>query len=365
MAEERGKQPRECLHGGLGGASEPAFGQAGSIPPSLNGICVFADCSEGRVEPVFSELLSAAHGIAETTKEPIQALLVAESIAGPLEDLKSMDVDEIYAVETSGVSELGDDSRSAVVAEMLRRVSPSCVLIPANDAGRSLFPRVAVKLNTGLTADCTELIAERRESGYVIRQNKPSFGGNVLVSIVHREGHLPQLMTLREGVCKPHREARKKQEKQPQKPQVRIFQDILVPESVVSLLEVLPRGEEAGDILAADVVVVAGRGALKDGELDALRDLAEKIGGALGGTRPLADEGLIPFENQIGQTGRTIRPEICLSFGVSGAIQHVEGIKDTKLFIAVNNDPNAPIFHAADYGVVADMKEIIKALIEQ
>jgi electron transfer flavoprotein alpha subunit len=217
---------------------------------------------------------------------------------------------------------------------------------------------VAVKLNTGLTADCTELVAERREGGYVIRQNKPSFGDNVLVSIVHREGYLPQLMTLREGVYKPHREAQKKRKKTPE---VQIFQDIPVPESAVSLLEVLPRAE-ASDILAADLVVVAGRGALADGGLDALRKAAEKIGGALGGTRPLADEGLIPFENQIGQTGRTIRPKICLSFGVSGAIQHVEGIRDTKLFIAVNNDPNAPIFYAADYGVTADAKEIAQAL---
>jgi electron transfer flavoprotein alpha subunit len=327
-----------------------------STPPK--GICVFADTFGDRVEPVFGELLSAAHGIAETTKEPIQALLVAKDIAGPLEDLKGMDIDEIYALETGGVSELGDDSRSAVVAEILRRVSPSCVLIPANDAGRSLFPRVAVKLGTGLTADCTELIAERREnghSGYFIRQNKPSFGDNVLVSIVHREGCFPQLMTLREGVYKPHQGKQKKQ------PIVRVFQDIPVPETAVSLLEVLPR-EETGGILAADTVVVAGRGALKDGGLDVLRELAKKMGGALGGTRPLADEGLIPFESQIGQTGRTIRPEICLSFGVSGAIQHVEGIKDTSLFIAVNNDVNAPIFNVADYGAVGDMKEIALAL---
>jgi electron transfer flavoprotein alpha subunit len=324
------------------------------------GICIFTDICGGGVEPVFSELLSAAHRIAETTREPIQALLVAEDMAGPLEELKGMDVDRIYAAEIPGVSELGDDSRSTVVAEMLRRVSPSCVLIPANDAGRSLFPRVAVKLNTGLTADCTELIPERREEGYTIRQNKPSFGGNVLVSIVHRQGALPQLMTVREGVYKPHRGVRGK------KPEVRIFEDIPVPESAVSLLEVLPRQEGGGSFaaLAADVVVVAGRGALNDDGLDVLRELAEKIGGALGGTRPLADEGLIPFENQIGQTGRTIRPEICLSFGVSGAIQHVEGIKDTKLFIAVNNDPNAPIFHAADYGVVADVKEIARALVQ-
>jgi electron transfer flavoprotein alpha subunit len=347
-------------------------------PPELKsgGICVFADTFGGGVEPVFAELLSAARHIAETTGEPVGALLVAEDIAGPLEELKGMDIDRIYAAETRGVSELGDDARSAVTAEILRRVSPSCVLIPANDAGRSLFPRVAVKLNTGLTADCTELAAERRlnaerrEDGYFIRQNKPSFGGNVSVSIVHREGHLPQLITIREGVYKPHRGTRKKE------PGVTVFEDIPVLESAVSLLEVLPCGGGGDDILAADVVVVAGRGALnlknelkneskngEDGGLGALRELAKKIGGVLGGTRPLADEGLIPFENQIGQTGRTIRPEICLSFGVSGAIQHTEGIKDTKLFVAVNNDPNAPIFHAADYGAVSDMKEIVQALL--
>ncbi|MDR1376875.1 MAG: electron transfer flavoprotein subunit alpha/FixB family protein [Synergistaceae bacterium] len=324
------------------------------------GICVFADVfasgNESKVEPVFSELLSAARRIAETTEEPVQALLVAEDIAGPLKELKAMDVDQIYAAETRGISELGDDARSAVAAEMLRLISPSCVLIPANDTGRSLFPRVAVKLNTGLTADCTELIAERRGDGYFIRQNKPSFGDNVLVSIVHREGRLPQLMTIREGVYRPHREAKKKE------PEVRFFKDIYVPESAVSLLEFLP-GEGTGDILGADVVVVAGRGALKDGGLDELRSLTEKIGAVLGGTRPLADDGVIPFEHQIGQTGCTVRPKICLSFGVSGAIQHTEGIKDTKLFIAVNNDPNAPIFHAADYGVVADIKELTYALL--
>jgi electron transfer flavoprotein alpha subunit len=313
--------------------------------------------SGGKVEPVFAELLSAARHIAETTGEPVGALLVAEDIAGPLEELKSMDIDRIYVAETRGIPELGDDARSVVAAEILRRVSPSCVLIPANDAGRSLFPRVAVKLNTGLTADCTELAAERREDGYFIRQNKPSFGGNVSVSIVHREGRLPQLITVREGVYKPHPGTQKK------KPEVQLFEDIPVPESAVSLLEVLPGSGGGDDILAADVLVVAGRGALEDGRLDALREFAKKIGGALGGTRPLADEGLIPFEHQIGQTGRTVRPEICLSFGVSGAIQHTEGIKDTKLFIAVNNDPNAPIFHAADYGAVSDMKEIVHALI--
>jgi electron transfer flavoprotein alpha subunit len=178
-----------------------------------------------------------------------------------------------------------------------------------------------------------------------------------MVGIVHREGRLPQMMTIRQGVYKAQASGPRPA------PEVRVFSDIPVPAPAVSVLETSPQGDASG-MLSADLVVVAGRGALKDGSLDLLRGLAEKTGGALGGTRPLADEGLIPFENQIGQTGRTIRPKICLSFGVSGAIQHVEGIKDTELFVAVNQDPDAPIFGAADYGVVADMKEILRALLK-
>ncbi|MDR1979707.1 MAG: electron transfer flavoprotein subunit alpha/FixB family protein [Synergistaceae bacterium] len=332
------------------------------------GICVFADNADGRIEPVVGELLTAAHRIGEITKEPVQALLIAEDCAGLVEELEDMAFHQIYAVETRGVSAFGDDSRSAVAAEMLRRVAPSCVLIPANDAGRSLFPRVAVKLNAGLTADCTELVVARRGNGeYFIKQNKPSFGDNVMVSIVHKAGRLPQMMTIREGVYETY------QGNSPQggeKPEVRVFQDILAPESAVSLLETLPF-QGSDDMLSSDVVVVAGRGVEKTGKiggksaLEAMGEFARKIGGALGGTRPLADSGLIPFENQIGQTGRVIRPEICLSFGVSGAIQHTDGIKDAKLFIAVNNDRNAPIFNVADYGVVADMEEILRALMER
>ncbi|MDR1875504.1 MAG: electron transfer flavoprotein subunit alpha/FixB family protein [Synergistaceae bacterium] len=329
------------------------------------GVCIFADNADGRIEPVVGELLTAARRIGKITKEPVQALLIAEDCAGLVEELRGMAFHQIYAVETRGVSAFGDDSRSAVVAEMLRRIAPGCVLIPANDAGRSLFPRVAVKLNAGLTADCTELVVAQRENGeYFIKQNKPSFGDNVMVSIVHKAGRLPWMMTVREGVCETCRES------VPDEPEVRFFQDIPVPESAVSLLKTLPF-EGGDDMLSADVVVVAGRGVEKAGKiggksaLEALREFARKIGGALGGTRPLADGGLIPFENQIGQTGRTIRPEICLSFGVSGAIQHTDGIRDAKLFIAVNNDRNAPIFNMADYGVVADMEEILRALMER
>ncbi|MDR1649280.1 MAG: electron transfer flavoprotein subunit alpha/FixB family protein [Synergistaceae bacterium] len=323
------------------------------------GICVFADNRGGRLEPVFLELLAAARRLSEVMEEPVQALLAADGCEPIIEELQSMDVDEIYAVETPGISDLADDSRSAVLADALSRIAPSCVIIPANDAGRSIFPRVAIKLNTGLTADCTDLVAERKDGGgYFIKQNKPSFGDNVMVSIVNRNGSIPQMMTIREGVCKKHDRAPRA------KPVVQVFGDIKAPPSSVSLLEFLPRREDSG-MLAADLVVAAGKGAAKNDGLDVLSELAKKLGGVLGGTRPLAEEGLIPFENQIGQTGRTVRPSVCLSFGASGAIQHTEGIKDAKLFVAVNEDRNAPIFNFADYGVVADAKETAESLLKK
>jgi electron transfer flavoprotein alpha subunit len=323
------------------------------------GICVFVDIFQNKADPVVDELLSVARKISETTEEPVQAVLIADDCDSAIKDLGTRAFDQIYAASSSGISAFSDDSRSAIVAEMLRRIEPSCVIIPANSSGSSLFSRVAVKLHTGLTADCSELTARRRASGeYFILQNKPSFGDNIVVGIVNKEGIYPQMMTVRPGVCVPYGGSAGGA------PQIRIFDDIAVPESAISLMETLPcsSGEE---LVSADVVVVGGRGAVSGGKFDLLRDFAEGIGGVLGGTRPVADEGIVPFENQIGQTGRTVRPRICLSFGVSGAIQHIEGIRDTKLFIAVNRDSDAPIFNSADYGVASDMDEILRLLVEK
>lgn len=325
----------------------------------FTGICVYAENDGKNLDPAVAELVTAARGIAEITGEPVQALLVSDSCAGPAGQLELLGVDEIYAVETTSSPLFKDDAASRVIAEALGRVKPSSVLIPASPEARSLFSRAAVLIGAGLTADCTELKAVRGEngSGYYIKQNKPSFGDNVMVSIITKENAYPQMMTIRPGVyapCVTGVAGRGRTE----------YLDIKMPESKIEVLEITPSEHGGDSVSSAQIVCVAGRGALAGDNLSLLREFTDKIGGALAGTRPLADEGIVPFENQIGQTGKTIRPQICVSFGVSGAIQHTEGIKETKLFIAVNTDENAAIFNIADYGAAADMENILTAAME-
>lgn len=318
------------------------------------GICIFAENYNGKLEPASAELVSAARLIQETTKEEISAVVVAENCDEIIEELKGLGVAKIYVVKTSRDLLLEDDAASQVMADMLKKIDPSSVLIPATPTGRSLFSRVAMKLNCGLTADCTELLVGTKEDGtYYIKQNKPSYGENVFVTIITRDGYYPQMMTVRPGVYTVP-------EKTEGNAEVIYMDEIEVPESKIEVVEVLPQEESTDSILSSEIVVVGGRGALEDDNFEVVKAFADKIGAAIGGTRPMVDTETIPFDHQIGQTGLTIRPKICISLGVSGAIQHTEGIKDTKLFVAINTDENAAIFKVADYGMKADLREVLE-----
>lgn len=320
-----------------------------------NGICVYAESYNGKLEVAAAELVSAAKGLAKTTKEKIQAIVVDKNVEEIAAQLDKLGVDEIYGVKADHDVVLQDDVLSETVAEMLRRIEPSAVLVPATPEGRSVFSRVAIKLHCGMTADCTEVLVGTKEDGsYYIKQNKPSFGENVFVTIVTKEGVYPQMMTIRPGVYTPEEEGTRGNAK------ITYFDDIRLSESAIEVLEELPAENETDSILGAEVVVVGGRGVLEEDNFELLEKFAKKIGGAIGGTRPMVDSEMIPFNHQIGQTGLTIRPKICISFGVSGAIQHTEGIKDTKLYVAVNNDEHAAIFGGADYGIQADLKDILE-----
>lgn len=320
-----------------------------------NGICVYAESYNGELETVAAELVSAAKGLAETTKEKVQAMVLSDHAEELVKELDKLGVDEIYAVKADHDITLQDDAVCAAIAEMLKKIEPSAVLVPATPQGRSIFSRVAMRLGCGMTADCTEVLAAQREDGsFYIKQNKPSYGENVFVTILTKEGIYPQMMTVRPGVyaaCEA---------KESGNANVTFFDDIKIEKSKVEILEELPAENTTDSILGAEVVVVGGRGVLEDDNFELLEKFAEKVGGAIGGTRPMVDSEMIPFNHQIGQTGLTIRPKICISFGVSGAIQHTEGIKDTNLYVAVNTDENAAIFGVADYGIQADLKEILE-----
>ncbi len=323
-----------------------------------NGICVYAESYKGKLEPVAAELVSAAKEIKKTTGEKIQAIVLSEETDGIVAELDRLGVEEIYAVKAGRDCSQQDDAVSRTIAEMLQKINPSSVLIPATPEGRSIFSRVAMKLGCGLTADCTEVLAGKKEAGsYYIKQNKPSFGENVFVTIITRDGCYPQMMTIRPGVYAPQEAEAGGQAK------IEFFDDIRPGDSRIEIIEEAAAENETGSILGAEVVVVGGRGVLEDDNFALLEKFAEKVGGAIGGTRPMVDSEIIPFNHQIGQTGLTIRPKICISFGVSGAIQHTEGIKDTKLFVAVNADEEAAIYGVADYGIAADLKDILECYL--
>lgn len=320
-----------------------------------NGICIYVECDCGKPEPVTAELVTAAEKIRETTGEKICALLLSDEPDEAVSELIRLGVDRVYVIRADRDCTLQDDAVSRALAEAVAKIDPSSVLIPATPEGRSVFSRVAIRLGCGMTADCTELLVGTREDGsHFIKQNKPSFGENVFVTIITREGYSPQMMTVRPGVY---------QAKEPADAgagSVEYLDDVKVGDSRIEVIEALQAENATDSILGAEVVVVGGRGVLEGENFPLLEQFAQKVGAAIGGTRPMVDSEVIPFNHQIGQTGLTIRPKICLSFGVSGAIQHTEGIKDTKLFVAVNTDENAAIFGVADYGIQADLKEVLE-----
>lgn len=323
------------------------------------GICIFAESYNDILDPIVGELVSAALIVKKVTREPVKAILIAKNCTQLIKQLEAFDIDEIYTVETDADCLLKDDVSSNIISEMLKRINPSSILIPASVCGRSIFSRVAAKMNTGLTADCTELIVDKNKSGnFYIKQNKPSYGENIMVSIITRENNYPQMITIRAGAYKPNIKTSNKIAK------VYYFEDITVPKSKVKIISKDLSSSKADSIMSAEIVVVGGRGVLEEETFKLLQKFATEIDATIGGTRPLADAEIIPFENQIGQTGFTIRPKICISMGVSGAIQHTEGIKDVKLYIAINSDKEASIFNFAHYGIVANAKEVLNSILE-
>ncbi|MDR2156907.1 MAG: electron transfer flavoprotein subunit alpha/FixB family protein [Clostridiales Family XIII bacterium] len=323
------------------------------------GICIVAEQEDRRITSAFSELMTAAIGIKRVTEEPIQVVLAGTDCASLLPQFDGYPIDEIYTVDLEEEGTFRDDMLAEIYADTLRRIAPGSVLIPASETCRSVFPRVAWRLKTGLTADCTGLDVEKRADGtWFIRQMKPSFEENSLVYISCKPGIYPQMMTLREGVCEAFAPG-----KTVTPPQVRSERSV-GRDSAIRVIETVSREASEDDMRDAEIVFAAGRGTLDGENFDLLKKVADRLGAAVGGTRPLMDCGLVPFENQIGQTGSTIRPRIVVSFGVSGAIQHTEGIKNTNLFIAVNADGDAPIFGTADYGAVMKMEPVLEHLLK-
>lgn len=322
-----------------------------------SGVWVYAEYRHGRTAPVAFELLGVGRKLADERSVKLAAVLLGSNLAGQAEELIAAGADVVYRVDDPSLAHFTDDAYGNVLTDLIREHKPEIVLAGATAIGRSFIPRVATSLATGLTADCTDL-AIRAEDGALL-QTRPAFGGNIMATIVCPHTR-PQIATVRPMVMKPlARDAARqgaiidvKPAAVRMKSRVRVIESVMEEQDQVNLCE-------------ADVVVAGGRGLDDAKGFAQIRELADVLGGAVAASRAAVDSGWIGYPHQVGQTGKTVAPKLYIACGISGAIQHLVGMQSSETIIAINKDPNAPIFDVATYGVVGDLFEIVPKLTER
>lgn len=312
-------------------------------------LAIYAEITHRGLEPATAELVTAVKALG--TNDEIVLLAVGDKAESYLPELSMQGVDKIYLTELSGISYVQSDLLAEAIAAQLESLKPDAVLLPATKTAREVFSRVAMELGLGMTADCTGLAAEQTEGRTIVHQIKPSFGSQVLVSCDVPKGI--QIVTVRTGSYEAAATGGKPE----------VVKGEYSGESAIEVLDFEP-SEAAASITGADIIVAGGKGAIESGAFEKMKTYAEKIGAAVAGSRPLADNGHLPFEAQIGQSGTVVRPQVIITMGVSGAVQFTEGIKGDPLVIAVNTDPEAAIFSFADYAVVEDMNAVLDELLK-
>ena len=314
-------------------------------------IWVFCEQRDGDIQNVSLELIGVARELAETTKEKVCAMLVGHNITAKASDLIAHGADEVYVVDDACLAHFVTEQYAQAVTHLSRKYEPSVILFGATSIGRDLAPRLSARLKTGLTADCTKL--EMDEEGNLF-MTRPAFGGNLFATIICPD-HRPQMSTVRPGVMK-------KLEADATRVGEVVVENVEWNESkfAVTVLEEVKSEKGEANIEDAKILVSCGRGVKN---LASAHELASKIkGSAVSSSRTLVDIGLMDHERQVGQTGKTVRPEAYLAFGISGAIQHLAGMEESEFIVAVNTDKNAPIFKVANLGIVADAEAVFKNL---
>ena len=313
-------------------------------------IWVFCEQRDGELQNVALELLGVAHELAEKTGEKVGAILLGHKIKNKAADLIAYGADEVHVVDDERLGMFVTEPYTQAITQLAREYTPSVILFGATSIGRDLAPRLSARLKTGLTADCTKLEMDEEGNLYMTR---PAFGGNLFATIICPD-HRPQMSTVRPGVMK-------KLERDDSRTGEVIEETIAWDESkfAVTVLEEVAECQTCGQIENAKLLVSCGRG-VKD--VAPARELALKLGGSVASSRALVDIGVMEHACQVGQTGKTVRPQAYLAFGISGAIQHLAGMEESEFIVAVNTDKNAPIFKVANLGIVADAAAVMKNL---
>jgi electron transfer flavoprotein alpha subunit/NAD-dependent dihydropyrimidine dehydrogenase PreA subunit len=318
------------------------------------GVWVYAEVRGGQMPEVVAELLGQGRRLAEQLGVELGAVVLGHGLDGTAGELFAMGADVVYAADDPRLADFNDDIYCKVLARLIAEYKPEVLLAGATSIGRSMIPRVATAAATGLTADCTGLAIDPDKR--LLLQTRPAFGGNIMATIICPAAR-PQMATVRPRVMK-RGEMR-------QGAQGRLVTVSLNDEeqSLTKVLEVVQSLDENVNLTGAEVVVTGGRGVGGPEGFQLVGQLAEALGGVVGATRGAVDSEWIGHAHQVGQTGRTVAPKLYVALGVSGAVQHLVGMQGSDTIVAVNKDPNAPIFDVAHYGIVGDLFKVAPAML--
>jgi len=316
-------------------------------------IWVYVEYQHGRVLDVSFELINKARELADIKKVNVCVALIGNKVSSEAQKLIAYGADQVYLCENTKLEKYDDEDHTVIMTKLIQEHRPDMLLIGATGVGRSLAPRIAARVKTGLTADCTVLEIDL-ETG-LLMQTRPAFGGNIMATIVC-PNHRPQMASVRQGVLpvgQPNYERLGDiihvDYQNEDKSRIKIIEEMLIP--------------EVETVADTEIVIAVGRGIGEQKNMEYAEKLAKLLGGKVGVSRPLVDLGWSDYKSQIGQTGVSISPKLLIAFGISGAVQHLSGIKGAERIVAVNTDSEAPIFQVAHYKVVGDCVEIMKALI--
>ncbi len=339
-----------------GAISEVAIKSKSSISKyEYRGVLVFAEQREGKLASVSLELLGIGRKLADDLSVNLSAALFGSSEKEAKELIK-WGADTVYHANDPFLDSFNDEPYSLLLYELIIKYKPEIVLAGATAIGRSFIPRVAGRLKAGLTADCTSLDVDKETRNLL--QIRPAFGGNIMATIVCPD-HRPQMATVRPRVMK----------RNIYKPD-KVGEIISIPTQNLKsrtkvLLSINESSENTVNLQDAEVIVSGGRGLGSPDGFNMLRQLAQLLGGTVGASRAAVDEGWIPYRHQVGQTGKTVSPKIYIACGISGAVQHLVGMQSSDIIVAINKNPEAPIFNISTYGIVGDLYEVIPLLIKK
>ncbi|SDJ99710.1 electron transfer flavoprotein subunit alpha/FixB family protein [Natronincola ferrireducens] len=324
---------------------------------NYKGVWVFAEQRDGEIQKVSLELLGKGKELAEVLGVKLTAVLLGDNIKKIANELIYYGADEVILVEDKGLNLYITEPYTKVMTEIINERKPEIILLGATAIGRDLAPRISARIHTGLTADCTSLEIEE-ETNHLL-MTRPAFGGNLLATIICPD-HRPQMSTVRPGVMiKLERDENRKGE-------IIEYPCNLTPEDInIEIVEVVKEKKEKIKIEEAEVLVSGGRGIGNKENFNVLEILAKELGGVVSGSRAVVDAGWIERDRQVGQTGKTVRPNLYFACGISGAIQHLAGMEESDLIVAINKNDSAPIFEVADVGIVGDVHKIIPAVVEE